>query len=148
VQYKVPQFIEVEDKLFGPLTFKQAVYLAGGVGASFVLWNFLPHFIAVILIVPIIALSLALAFYKVNDQPFIVTMQAFIKYTFSDKIYVWKKDEKRLEKLRQERADKRNKESAQERKEREAMNVPTMSGSKLKDLSWSLDVNEKLDNNA
>ena len=30
MQYQVPQFIEVEDKIFGPLTFKQLVYVVGG----------------------------------------------------------------------------------------------------------------------
>ena len=27
MQYQVPQFIEVEDKIFGPLTFKQFLYI-------------------------------------------------------------------------------------------------------------------------
>jgi hypothetical protein len=29
MQFRVPQFIDIEDKLFGPLTFKQFIYLAG-----------------------------------------------------------------------------------------------------------------------
>ncbi|TSC80302.1 MAG: hypothetical protein G01um101429_152 [Parcubacteria group bacterium Gr01-1014_29] len=31
-QFQVPQFIEVEDKIFGPLTTKQFFYLLGGGG--------------------------------------------------------------------------------------------------------------------
>ena len=43
MQFQVPQFIEIEDKIFGPLTFKQFIYLAGGVGASIVLWLYIPY---------------------------------------------------------------------------------------------------------
>ncbi|TSC61742.1 MAG: SsrA-binding protein, partial [Parcubacteria group bacterium Athens0416_74] len=32
MQFQVPQFIEVEDKIVGPLTFKQFVFIAGGLG--------------------------------------------------------------------------------------------------------------------
>ena len=42
MDYQVPQFIEVEDKLVGPLTFKQFVYLAGGAGICVILFVFLP----------------------------------------------------------------------------------------------------------
>lgn len=37
MQFQVPQFIEVEDKIFGPLTFKQFVYIAGGVALMYLL---------------------------------------------------------------------------------------------------------------
>ncbi len=32
MRFEVPQFIDVEDKIFGPFTFKQFLYLAGGAG--------------------------------------------------------------------------------------------------------------------
>ena len=144
MQYKVPQFIEVEDKLFGPLTFKQAVYLVGGAGGAFIIWNLVPAFFAIILIAPIIGLSLALAFYKVNSQPFIVTLEAFIKYTFNDKLYIWTKDTKKETargiKLTRERQKQEN-----ETKKNPRIAVPTVSGSRIHDLSWSLDINENIE---
>src|SRR3990172_12458701 len=42
MQFQVPQFIEIEDKIFGPLTFKQFIYVAGGAGACYLLWRVLP----------------------------------------------------------------------------------------------------------
>ena len=39
MQFKVPQFIDVEDKLFGPVTFKEFVYLAGGAGLIYVIYK-------------------------------------------------------------------------------------------------------------
>src|SRR3989344_3698354 len=92
--FKVPQYIEVEDKIFGPLTFKQFVYLVGGAGASFVFWTFLPHFIAIFPIAVFAGLALALAFYKVNNRPFVILLQAFIQYQLNGKLYLWKKQTK------------------------------------------------------
>ena len=131
MRYQVPQFIEVEDKIFGPLTFKQFVYLAGGAGASFLLWRFLPNFFALILIAPIIALTLALAFYRMHNKPFIEIIESAFKYTMGHKLYVWQKEPK-----------KKIAKSAVEIKEQ--VSVPRLSDSKLEELSWSLDINDKL----
>ena len=46
----MPQFIEIEDKIIGPFTWKQFLYLAGGVGGSVMAWLFIPKIIAVVLI--------------------------------------------------------------------------------------------------
>src|SRR3989338_2537880 len=69
MRFQVPQFIEIESKIFGPLTFKQFIYLAGGAGLSFLFYAFLPFFIAVIFIAPVGAFAAALAFYKVHNRP-------------------------------------------------------------------------------
>ena len=127
MQFRVPQFIEVEDKIFGPFTFKQFLYLVGGLGLSFLLQRLLPIYIAIIFIAPIIGLSLALAFYKINNKPFIFILESFVRYTFSNKLYIWKKVPKKLVNKNIE-------------VEKETEFVPKLSDSKLKDLSWSLDV--------
>ena len=130
MQFRVPQFIEIEDKIFGPFTFKQFIYLVGGAGLSFVIYRTIPFFIAILLILPIIATSLALAFYKVNDKPFIFIAEAFIKYYFSQKLYLWRKEEKIRD----------PKKEAEKNNSLDNAYVPRMSDSKLKELSWSLDV--------
>jgi hypothetical protein len=43
MRYQVPQFIDVEDKVIGPLTIKQFIYLAGGAGMCFVIFHFINH---------------------------------------------------------------------------------------------------------
>ena len=62
MKFQVPQFTDVEDKIFGPLTLKQFVYIAGGGGLSFLLWRTLPFLISVPLILAALAFSGALAF--------------------------------------------------------------------------------------
>lgn len=135
MRYEVPQFIEIEDKIVGPLTWKQFLFIAGGLGGSVLLWLSVPRIVALILIVPIVLLSLALAFYKYNQRPFILLLESWFYYTFGSKLYIWKKREKPYEEPSIE-------------EEIDAMvnpqpYVPKMSDSKLKDLSWALDIERK-----
>lgn len=134
MRFQVPQFIEVEDKIFGPLTLKQFIYLVGGAGLSFIFYRYLPFYLAVFFILPIAGFSLALAFYKINKKPFINVVEAAFKYTLGNKLYVWRKV-----------ARPRTEEERQEKKAEEAtLYVPRLSDSKLKDLTWSLDINEHM----
>lgn len=130
MRFQVPQFIDVEDKIFGPFTFRQFVYLAGGAGLSFLLWRLLPNFIALLLIIPVGAFAGALAFIKVNNRPFIDMVESAFNYFLRDKLYLWKKEKKK--------AAEAKKTSAEEAKAPQY--VPTLSESKLHDISWGLDV--------
>lgn len=137
MRYQVPQFIEIEDKIFGPLTLKQFIYLAGGAGLSFVIYQLLPSLIlAFIPIVAVLGFSAALAFYKVNNKPFIFLVESAFKYMTSTKLYIWKKRDKAP-----------SNEPAQEAKEYASIMVPKISDSKLKDLTWSLDIKESMYSN-
>ena len=69
MQFRVPQFIDIEDKVFGPFTLKQFGYMAGAGGLSFLIWTFIPvKIIAVTIIAPVAGLFLALAFVKYNNR--------------------------------------------------------------------------------
>jgi hypothetical protein len=130
MRYQVPQFIEIEDKIIGPLTIKQFVYLAGGAGMSFVAFRFLTLLLAIPIIAVIIVLSLALAFYKVNNRNFIELMESVFSFYTKDRLYIWKKMPKKIE------VQKITEKAPPE------MFVPKLSESKLKELAWSLDINE------
>ncbi len=97
MEYQVPQFIEVEDKIFGPLTLKQFIYLAGGAGLSAGLVLYLPLAIGIMLALPIAGLAVGLAFYKVNGKPLIDLIEAGISYYLSHRLYLWKKQPKAAE---------------------------------------------------
>jgi hypothetical protein len=125
MQFKVPQFIDIEDKVVGNLSFKQFAYLAGGAGLSYISIKLLPGFLALFVTPALAGLALALTFIKINDKPFSHALEAFIKYYSKSRLYLWKKQEARIEK----------KEQPQQTPLR-----ATLSESKLKTLSWSLDV--------
>ncbi len=80
MRYQVPQFIEVEDKIFGPFTFKQFIYLGGGVGLAFIFYKFLPLILAIPFMAVAVAFGVALAMYKINSKPFIEVLEAGVKY--------------------------------------------------------------------
>lgn len=134
MKFQVPQFIEIEDKIFGPLTLKQFIYLAGGGGISFVIYSIIPYLVvALFFIIPVMIFSAALAFYKINGKPFIFILESAVKYVFSNKLYLWQKKEKPI--IKKENLPDGNS---------TLLKVPRLSESKLKDLTWSLDINENV----
>ena len=135
MQFQVPQFIEIEDKIFGPLTIKQFIYLAGGAGLSFILFRFLPLIIVIPLIVIVVGASFALAFYQINNKPLINVAQYAFGYFISSKLYLWKKKDKAPEKMVTDPSKLLSQSS---------LTVPKLSQGKLHDLSWSLDIKENL----
>lgn len=91
MRFEVPQFINLEDKLFGPFTFMQSLYLVGGGGIVFSIHKLFPSFVTVLVGIPIAAFSLALVFYKPNGRPFMKMVEAFIIYLFTQKFYLWRR---------------------------------------------------------
>lgn len=131
MRFQVPQFIEVEDKIFGPLTLKQFIYLLGGGAAIFLLYIFLPFFIFIILATPVGAFTAALAFFKVNNRSFIKFTESAFKHLTRSKTYIWKKkDLKAIKKIKIT-------------KKTPAGKLPAITEKKLEDLAWSLDIRKK-----
>ena len=135
MQFKVPQFLEIEDKIFGPFTFKQFAYLTGGAGLSYILFKllgFLGGFIPILLVA---GLSVALTFYHPNGKPFINMIEAWVKYTMQNKLYIWKRRKIKIDSNQQK--VKRVPESKSETMNQSGVKL---SGNKLRDLAWSLDI--------
>jgi len=132
MQFKVPQYIEVEDKIFGPLTIKQFVYLAGGGGLIFLAWKILPFFFAVLVIVPIGVFTWALAFFPKQKygMPFVDILEAAFGYTTRAKLYTWKKEKRKVQKEVDLTTPKNT----------AGIALPKVTEGKIKDLAWSLDV--------
>lgn len=145
MRHQLPQFINIEDKVFGPFTFKQFVYLAGGAGLAYVLWRLLPTIVAVIIVIPVVAFALALAFYKVNNRPFIDTVQAAFTHTLKTKFYLWRRRTVTEEEKKQLAAKKVPTPPVDAQTEAEGL---SFKDSKLRSLSWSLDVLDMADSNA
>lgn len=134
MQFKVPQFLDIEDKIFGPFTFKEFVYLAGGAGLCFMLYKLLGLILGTIPILAVAGASLALTFYRPNNKPFINMLEAGFKYVIQDKLYIWK----RRKSPQRRSAEEAETSGAKARALSE--NGIRLSGSKLRDLAWSLDV--------
>ena len=131
MQFKVPQFLDIEDKIFGPFTFKEFVYLAGGAGLCFVLYKALGLILGAIPILAVAGFAIALARYRPNNKPFINMIEAGFNYLMQNKLYIWKR-RKNIIKNKELRIT--NEEDTTSR------NMVRLGGNKLRDLAWSLDV--------
>lgn len=91
MRFEVPQFIEVEDKIVGPLTWKQFIYLGGGIGilVGLYLYSFL---LFALLGIPLATLAGFLAFHKVNNRPFSIFLESALNYFTKTRLYIWQKD--------------------------------------------------------
>lgn len=127
MRFQVPQFIDFEDKVFGPFTFKQFIYIAGGIGISFVLLRMLPRFFAIMAIIPVILFSAALAFYRINNKPFVQMVESFFRYMLGSRLYIW-----------QQPKEKAVQSTLVEKYMR--LQVPRLRNSKLKELAWNIDI--------
>ncbi len=91
MQFRVPQFIDMEDKVVGPLTLRQFAYVLGAGGFSFVIWTFIPvKLLALPLMLAVSALFLSLAFVKINNRPFADILESAFAYYTGSKLYTWK----------------------------------------------------------
>ena len=93
MQYQVPQFIEIEDRITRFLTFRQFIYLtlAGIVVA--ILYFFLQFTLWAIVGTIIGVLTAAFAFLEYNGRPISMILGSMIFYLWRPRIYIWKRKE-------------------------------------------------------
>ena len=88
--YKVPQDVEAEDKLIGPFSFRQFIYLIVAALGIFMAWLLSQIFIGLIILpMPIIISFLALALPLRKDQPMETYLIAMIKFFFKPRHRLW-----------------------------------------------------------
>ncbi|HSX41100.1 MAG TPA: PrgI family protein [Candidatus Saccharimonadales bacterium] len=92
--YKVPQNVESEDKILGPLSLKQFIYAMIGVGWGLLTFAILQKAIVIWIFVglpPALAL-LALGLYQREDQPLETYMLAVASFIGRPKVRFWEKE--------------------------------------------------------
>ena len=89
MQFQVPQFIETEDKIVGPLTLKQFLYIAAAAIIIFILHYMLNLFIWLIFSVITAGAGVALAFVKVNGQNFQKMAYFMFQFYWAPQNYLW-----------------------------------------------------------
>ena len=69
-QFVVPQFIDAEDKILGPITGRQFLIMLIVLFTDAVLFKLLSFVFFLLFAIPLFALGVVLAFARVNGQPF------------------------------------------------------------------------------
>lgn len=93
-QYKVPQNVEAEDKILGPLSLKQFIYALIGVGWGLLTFALFQKFIIgwIFIGIPPMLLFLAVGLYQKKDQPFETYLIAVISYFVKPRRRYWEKE--------------------------------------------------------
>ncbi|MBI2624071.1 PrgI family protein [Candidatus Parcubacteria bacterium] len=129
MQFQVPQFIDVEDQVVGPLTWRQFLYLAAGGGVLLILWFLLTPLVWFVAAAFVGGLAIAAAFVKVNGRSFFPFLASVLGFAVKPRQYVW-----------------RNPQPTQETPAKQAEQTPPskpkakehLTASKIRELAWSL----------
>ncbi len=94
-QYKVPQNVETEDKILGPLSVKQFIYVIIALMWAFLMWRIFNAYIivAIICAFPVTGFFLLLGFGQREGVPFEDYVVAFIRFLVVPRKRVWVKDD-------------------------------------------------------
>jgi len=95
MKFNVPQFIDVEDKIFGPFTAKMLLWMFAAGAVIAVLWLVLDGAAFFIACVPVVLLFLVISFYRPNGQPFVTFIFSGVTFFFGPKVYIWRRKEQR-----------------------------------------------------
>lgn len=88
--YKVPQDVEADDKLIGPFSFRQFLYLIAVAFAGFIAWGLAQVFIGLAIIpLPIIIFFGALALPLRKDQPMEIYLAAIVSFYLKPRKRLW-----------------------------------------------------------
>lgn len=87
----VPQFIDVEDKVAGPLTWRQLGWMIAMGVTLFLLYTIFSGILFYLLAVPVVVLFVALAFFRPNGMAFPQFLFYSVTFLFRPKISVWER---------------------------------------------------------
>ena len=88
--YKVPQDVEAEDKLLGPFSFRQFIYLIVAALAGFLAFGLSRLFIGLVVIpLPVMLFFLILALPLKKDQPMETYLTAIVRFWIKPRLRLW-----------------------------------------------------------
>lgn len=106
MQFQVPQFIETEDKIVGPFTLKQFVYVGIAGGLSGILYFILQPWLWVILTIFLLAGAGAVSFVKVQGRPLASVIISAFNFYWKPQTYVWQAEHPQLSRTPTARPEK------------------------------------------
>lgn len=105
MKFSVPQFIEHEPKIVGPLTFKQFIFVAVAGAICFFLYFSLAKknfFLFLLISIVLMGGAVALAFLKIGGRPLITFLGNSLKFFISPKLYTWQRKDFKVEVFKKE----------------------------------------------
>lgn len=91
MQFIVPQFIDVENKIIGPISTRQFIIIIACVGICFLAYKLMTFMAFVVVTVFVMGLGGIFAFVKINGQQFHYFMLNIIQTVKKPRLRVWAK---------------------------------------------------------
>jgi len=132
MQYSVPQFIDIEDKIVGPLTGKQTLYLMIGGGFLMLIFSFFDFMFFMIIFVIVAPITLAFAFWKPKGMTVARWIANIINYHTTDHLYTWRREPEGI------------KIKAVQKKKTQAIPEKNVSKNRISELAWLLDTSSSI----
>jgi hypothetical protein len=88
-QFTIPQFIDVEDKIIGPITTRQFIIILAGFMLIFGCYKLFDFSLFVIISLIIFGISSLFAFVKINGRPFHLFALNVVQTTKRTKLRIW-----------------------------------------------------------
>lgn len=129
-RFIVPQFIDAEDRIFGPVTVRQFIIVIIGALFIFAAYKLADFALFALETFVIVALTLLFAFVKVNGAPFHLFFVNFLNNVTRPKIRIWHKENVRVEEFKSKNEN---------RKETYVKPKRLLPSSKLSELSLIID---------
>ncbi|MBI1755091.1 PrgI family protein [Candidatus Azambacteria bacterium] len=92
-QFQVPQFIDVEDRILGPITMRQFFIMLIPFGTGILLYFLFKFWVVIIVTIPVIIGSAVFAFYRPYGMKFSRFFSSFLSYMMKPHMYLWKREE-------------------------------------------------------
>lgn len=87
----MPQNIDMQDRVVGPLTMVQFLYAVFGGGFAYITYSTIPQPFSWLLVAIIVSLTVCLIFVKINERPFLNFLGNLVMFMFRPKLRVWSK---------------------------------------------------------
>lgn len=138
MEFIVPQFIEREQKVVGPFTFKQFIFIGIAGGLLIFLYFIVPFSLFFIISIFLVGGALALAFLKMEGTPLPALIKNAFNFLSRPRVYLWRK--KTIPPKIFSKAEKPEEENAEEKK---GLALKVVEKSRLRELFTFLETRNK-----
>ncbi len=136
-QFVVPQFVDIKPKIFGPVDLRQFVTVLVGILLTFILYKIFALPIFIILGLPTLLFSIAIAFIKINEAPLYLVILNVLETLRGSQLYIWTRETNEI-------ASK----LVSEKKIESVVPRQTVNEARLRDLALIIDTGGAYDNNS
>lgn len=94
MRFQVPQFVDIEDRIIGPLTIKQFAFYMIAAMLIGILYIVVDIGLLIVLALPIVGVAVLFAHARFYGQPFGRVLLNSMNYTLGSKLYLWRRADK------------------------------------------------------